>query len=637
MTQGKARIEHARQARRRQGVVVRWLLVLVFLGLGFALFRVQVLGREAYALQARENRLRGVTIRAPRGTVYDRHGRVIAENGVSHEVLLMPADREAMAGTLEDLRPLLGLTDADIDAAWRGFRRSPGLPMVVDGDASAAIAARVEERRGNLREVIVRPYPKREYPAARASSPLIGYVAEISERELQSPDFDGYAQGRWIGKAGIERQYEPVLSGTPGRRYLEVDAKGRIRRWMPSEVGTASVPGNDLQLHLDLDLQEYVAEIFNDVRMHADLAGMDTVRGAFVALDPRTGGVLAYYSTPAFDPNLFVGGVRSDVWERLNADPTRPLMDRVAGSGAPQPPGSTFKLVLAAMALEEGIITPASHMPEPCTGGLWFQGRYAKCWCDGCYWDFDLVQAIQKSCNVYFYQLGIALGLERFLEKGTEMGLARRTGIDLPGESPSIFPSGVDQMQARLGYRPPENEVMSLAIGQGAVTMTPLKMAQMYVALARDDGKAPAPRLAMTGEPAPITFELDLSAAQIAALRDGMRRVVGPGGTAWLSRLQGWDFMGKTGTAQNAHGTDHAWFAGIGGRAGGEPEIVAVALIYSGAHGWVASEPVANAINFYLSRKHGRPFVRHPVPRVRQKLGLPIDWEWLQSPLRRER
>lgn len=174
---------------------------------------------------------------------------------------------------------------------------------------------------------------------------------------------------------------------------------------------------------------------------------------------------------------------------------------------------------------------------------------------------------------------------------------------------------------------------MSLAIGQGAISLTPLKLAQMYVALARADGNAPAPRFASAAVSAPVTFELTLTPAQRDALHRGMRRVVGPGGTAWLSRIQGWDFMGKTGTAQNAHGTDHAWFAGIGGPERGEPEIVAVALVYFGGHGWVASEPVANAINFYLSRKHGRPFVRYPVPRVRQMLGLPIEWEWLRSPV----
>ena len=626
-------MQRPRGVRRRLGLVAKALLVLAFMALGFVLFRIQVVEGERYALQAMEYRMRALTVRAPRGTIYDRQGRIVAENSVGHEVLLMPGNRRDMAATLDRLRSLLSLTESEIAAAWRTFRGAPALPVVVVRDASAVAVARIEERRASFPDVVVRPYPRRHYPAGDAISPLVGYVAEISELELQHPAFEPYQQGQWIGKAGLERQYEQWLAGEPGKRYLEVDARGRIMRWMPAEMGLTPVPGRDLQLYLDLDLQEYVAEMFSDVRLHPDLAGMDTLRGAFVALDPSTGGVLAYYSTPGFDPNLFVGGIRSDVWERLNTDPNRPLLDRVAGSGAPQPPGSTFKLMLAAMALEEGVITPESHMPEPCTGGLWFQGRYAKCWCDGCYWDFDLIQAIQKSCNVYFYQLGIRLGLDRFLTKGTEMGLASLTGIDLPGESRSIFPTGVDRMEATLGYRPPENEIMSLAIGQGAVTMTPLKMAQMYVALAREDGKAPAPRLTRTAEAAPITFQLDLSPGQIEALRDGMRRVVGPGGTAWLSRLKGWGFMGKTGTAQNAHGADHAWFAGIGGPEGGEPEIVAVALVYSGGHGWVASEPVANAINFYLSREHGRPIVRHPVPRVRQMLGLPIDWEWLQSPV----
>ena len=626
------RIEAPPRRRARRGNVARALAVFLMAALMVSLARLQIFGSDDYALQAKQNRLRPLSVPAPRGTIYDRQGRVVAENVVGYEVLLMPGERTAMVSTLERLRPLLGLSDAEIERAWREFSRAPRFPMVVARDATPQAAARLEERRAAFPGVLIREYPKRRYPAGAAVAQLAGYVAEIDRRELETPAFAGYEQGRWIGKAGLERQYEGVLGGTPGMRYLEVDARGRIKRWLPEPMGVSPLPGGDLQLHLDLNIKEYVAEMFDDVRMHADLAGMDTVHGAFVALDPATGGVLAYYSTPGFDPNLFVGGVRADLWKALNMDPAKPLLDRAAGTGAPQPPGSTFKLMVAAMALEEGVITPDSHMPEPCTGGLWFQGRYAKCWCDGCYWDFDLIEAIQNSCNVYFYQLGIKLGLRGFLEKGSQLGFARATGIDLPGEAKSIFPSGVDWMQEWLGYRPAENEIMSLAIGQGAVTLTPLKLAHMYLALARADGRAPAPRLASTDEPPPVTFELDLERDEIEALRHGMRRVVGPGGTAWLSRLEGWDFMGKTGTAQNAHGTDHAWFAGMGGPEGGEPEIVAVALIYFGGHGWVASEPVANAINFYLSRKHGRPFERYPVPRVRQMRGLPVDWGWLQSP-----
>src|SRR5690606_13918708 len=346
-------------------------------------------------------------------------------------------------------------------------------------------------------------------------------------------------------------------------------------------------------------------------------------------IEPQTGGVLAYYSTPNFNPNVFVGGVRPEIWERLTTDAANPLLDRAGGSA--QPPGSTFKLATIAMAMELGLVKGNERMPIACGGGLRYGRRYAQCWYGRGHGSLDLVGAIKNSCNVYFYQVGIRIGLERFMEAGTRLGFGEPTGVDLPNELRPTFPVDMDWWEERLGYRPNDNEVMSLAIGQGLVNLTPLKMAQFYVALARSDAKAPAPRFAQTDEPAPITLDLGISPEQIQLLRRGFRRVVGPGGTAALSRLPGWDFLGKTGTAQNPHGDDHAWFVGIGGPFGEEPEIVAVMLLEHGQHGYTASGVVANAINFYLNRRHDLPFVRYPTPRERLPRGLTIDWNWYLS------
>ena len=188
-------------------------------------------------------------------------------------------------------------------------------------------------------------------------------------------------------------------------------------------------------------------------------------------------------------------------------------------------------------------------------------------------------------------------------------------------------------MENWFGYMPPENEIMSLSIGQGAITWSPLKLAHAFVALAREDGRSPAPRLAQLDTASAFTMELGITPEQIGILRQGMRRVVGPGGTAWLSRLSDWDFMGKTGTAQNPHGADHGWFVGLGGPPGEEPEIVAAMLLVHGEHGSTASGPLANAVHFYLSRRHGRPFERYPTPRERAPLGLPVDWARLSAPV----
>jgi penicillin-binding protein 2 len=567
-----------------------------------------------------------VVVPAPRGTIYDRHGRVVAENVVGYQVLLMPAPLDSLVAAVDRLRPILSLSDEDVLRAFRKYRREPHLPMLVRQDAPPGAVARLQERRFLFPGVLIHQYPKRRYPAGRAIAHVVGYVNEISGAELELPEFQGYKQGRWVGKAGLERSYEKELGGSPGMRYLEVDAMGRIKRWMPEAAGLPPIPGRDLQLYLDLDLQRYVGELIRDLARTQEMGDM---RASFVAIDPRTGGVLALYATPNFDPNLFVGGIDPRTWSGLVEDPANPLLNRASGSA--QPPGSTFKLATAALAMRIGLLNPEEYMPIPCAGGLRYERRYARCW--SVHGAQNLTGAMKNSCDVYFYQVGIRLGLARFLTEGTRAGLGRLAEIDLPNELTSVFPATLEWWQKRFGYRPYDNEVMSLSIGQGAINMTPLKLAELYTALARLDGKAPIPRLVQSDSTPATGLDLGLSPAQIKVLRKGFRRVVAPGGTAAMSRIRNWDFMGKTGTSQNPHGKDHGWFVGVGAPFGQEPEIVAAMLIEHGEHGWVASTAVANAINFYLSREHGLPFDRFPTPRERLARNLPIDWKWYMSPV----
>lgn len=603
----------ARSGRSRWS---RAVLVLTVVALGGALFRTQVVSFEDYARIAKENRLRPITVPAPRGTIYDRHGNVVAENVVGYQVLMMPAPEDSMIAVLERLRPLLGLTDRDTALALRRWRQARHLPMEVHRDVPDWLVPRLLERRFMFPGVLVHEYPKRHYPAGAAVGHLAGYVAEISREELELPEFEGYRQGRWIGKAGLERYYEAEIGGTPGIRYLEVDAQGGIKRWLPEEMGVPAVPGRDLHLYLDLDLQRYVMEIFP--------RGM---KGAFVAIDPQTGGILALYSSPGFDPNALVGGADPATWERLASDPDKPLLDR--STNGVHPPGSTFKLATAILGLHLGVITPQSTMPVACGGGIRYQNRFARCWSS--HGRLNLIGAIKNSCNVYFYQVGIRIGLEKFLTEGSRLGFGAPTGVDLPNELTSIFPSSTAFWEDRFGYRPYDNEVMGLTIGQNLVTLTPLKLAQIYIALARSDGKVLRPKLAMTGEPE-VVADYGLEPEHIQAVRRGMRQVLGPGGTAHLSRLPIWDFMGKTGTATNPHGVDHGVFVGIGAPPGGEPEIVAAMILEHGERGAITSGYVANAVNFYLSRKYGLPFERYPTPRDRLPRGLDVDWAWFQSP-----
>jgi len=623
------RLSTPRGIRVRRSSFARAFIFLVLVILTGAAARLQVLEVDEWATIAKRNRLREVVFPAPRGTIYDRHGNVVAENIVGYRVQLMPGKRDSMDAQLKRLQPVLGLSDEQIASARRRWLREAHLPMTVMLDAPPDAVARLEEQRSSFPNVLVDEYAKRHYPAGPAIAHMIGYISEISERELQSEQFVGYSQGQWIGKGGLERTYERMIGGVPGSRYLEIDAQGRIKRWLPEELGVPAIPGRDLQLYLDLDLQRYIEGIWPRA-----------YRGGMVALDPKTGGVLAYYSYPSYDPNRFIGGIPQTYWDSLRADPGKPLLDRAGGSGSAQPPASTWKLVIAALALEEKVVTVDEVMPIACTGGMQILGRYARCWERAGHGRVDLIRGIMLSCDVYFYQVGARLGLRRYLEVGTRMGFQKRTGIDLPGEARNIWPESPEWWQKNPAFRytPKESEVVSMSIGQGPITMSPLKMAAFYAALARPDGKLPELRIARLPEDSAreVVIDMHLNRTYVDAMWKGMRRVVGPGGTAQLTRLKDWDLMGKTGTAQACSGCpikDHAWFVGMAGPHGQDPEIVVSMFMEHGEHGYTPSDYVANAINFYLSRKYGKPFERWPTPRQRNIRGLPVDWGYVYSPV----
>jgi penicillin-binding protein 2 len=449
-----SRLHQPRSQRLRQGLIARGIVLALLSFLLIPLYRLQIRSAEEFSLQARQNRMRPMVVRAPRGTIYDRHGRVVAENIVGYEVLLMPAPEERLREKIAKLQPVLGMDDAQVTTAFRRYRRAPHLPMVVLSDAPVDAIARLEERRFEFPDVLVQEYPKRSYPSGEAVAHFIGYINEIGQEDLDRPAFAGYEQGRWIGRAGLERQYERHLGGEPGVRYLEIDARGRIKRWLPEELGRPPVPGKDLHLYLDLDLQEFIAHVFPK-----------EFTGAIVAIDPRTGGVLAYYSNPSFDPNRFIGGIPPSLYSQLINDPRRPLLDRVVASG--QPAASTWKLAVAGMALDIGAIQPDEYMPIACSGGMSYGGRYWRCHLTSGHGRQNLIEGIKNSCNVYFYQVGLRIGLDRYLEAGSRLGFAERTGIDVPHEIASFMPPDRDWWQQRMRYAAREGEVLSLAIGQG--------------------------------------------------------------------------------------------------------------------------------------------------------------------------
>jgi penicillin-binding protein 2 len=608
------RLDHPLSRRQRaQGAALVVVVLMGFLLLAF--FRAQVLRSSEWRLRSDANRLRPLALPAPRGTLFDREGRVLADNVPGYSVILLPAPRDTIRVALERLAPHLGLGPARVDYLLERARQSPRQPLVVKLDAEFGEVSALEERRSEFPRLYLEMRPRRRYLAGESMAHVLGYLGEVTSEELEDPAFSGYEAGMIVGKDGIEREYESVLQGVQGVRYVEVDVLGRIVGSFGGPAEQPARPGRDLQLNIDMELQEWIYEIFPD-----------SMRGAVVALDVEDGGILALYSSPSFDPNAFVGGIAHDRWEALSSNPARPLFNRaVLGL---YPPGSTWKLATAAIGLELGVVRPDETMPIPCTGGMQYGNRYWRCWDPEGHGYVDMEGAIRHSCDVYFYQLGLRIGLERLLREGTAIGFNQRCGIDLPAEGQGEFPSGPSYWEEnpRFGYRATEGEALNLAIGQGPNSQTPLKMAQFYLAIARD-GSAPPPRLAR-GSPSPGDgWSLDLSPQALETMRDGLRAVVRPGGTAHLSSLEHWDLMGKTGTVQNPPNPDHAWFAGIAGPWGDRPEVVVVVIVEFGESGsGVAAPLVAKAADFYLRRKHGMPLDTIQTLREHLMAGRPAPW-----------
>ena len=592
------------------GVV--WVLLA---GLSFAFFQTQVLRNPAYAMQSDMNRLRPLTIPAPRGTIVDRSGRIVADNVPGYVLSLLPAPEDSIRSTLARLAPYLRFTDREVDALVQRRRKHPEQQLVLSTDLAFEQISAIEERRHLFPEVLIEMQPKRNYHGGAAAAHLVGYVGEVSEAELELPAFEGYRAGALVGKAGVERQYEPVLSGQSGIRYVEVDARGRIVGRNRPRGEIPPTPGNPIELNIDLELQRWIARVVPATR-----------RGAVAVLEPRTAAVLALYSSPSFDPNEFAGNVSHDRWRELRQDSAKRLLDRSI-SGI-YPPASTWKLATAAIALELDIVDPGATLPMACRGGMRYGNRYFRCWEEEGHGYLTLPDAIARSCDVYFYQIGLQIGLERLTAEGARLGFGRLTGVDLPGERAGNFPGDPEWYRRRFGTPPTEADVLSLAIGQGPNDQNVLKMAQFFAALATD-GTAPAPRVLAGSEAPGEPLDLRLTPRSLEALRAGLRLVTAPGGTAHGSSLEHWTWIGKTGTAQNPHGADHGWFVGIGGPREGEAEVVVAVIIEAGEHGSDVAQVAAKIADYYLRRAHEMPIDTIQTLREHWLAGRPARWaEW---------
>lgn len=546
--------------------------VVVLVGILLAqFFRLQVLRQHQYDLRSEANRLRAIPVPAPRGAVYDRDGRIVAENVPGYAVSLLPGPVDTVREELRRLSGYLNLDASDRARLLEDFRERPNRPLLVSDDVSFRAVSAIEERRPSFRRAVVEMRPRRHYPAGSAVAHLVGYTGEISEEELERDEYEQYWPGRVVGKAGLERQYDDRLGGEPGGRYVEVNAVGSIVSELGSRSSVEPEPGEDLTLGLDLELQEFAASTFPEGR-----------RGAVVALDPDTGEVLLIYSHPSYDPNRFVGGIASGDWQRLQVDPDRPLLNRALG--AAYPPGSTFKLAVAAMAMRRGEAEIGTHMPTACDGTYRYGIRQFRCWRPEGHGELNLHEAIRESCNIYFYQLGgRRLGLDAVMEGADRMDFGRPTGLDFPYESSGSFPRSRDWYDRRYGqYGWTDAAALNLSIGQGENQQTVLRQALFYSALAT--GESPIVPHLVRGEEYEeqrVDWSLDLRPDQRRSLVDAMTAVVHePDGTAYSYRPEAFRAAGKTGTAQNSRGAPHSWFVGFAPAE--DPEIVVASMVEFG-------------------------------------------------------
>ena len=561
---------------------VRWLVWGTFAVLTVAFFRTQILGYSRYRLQSESNRLKEIIIPAPRGRILDRNGKVLADNVPGYTVSLLPDDTARLRSRLALIAPLADLDSAAIERILQRFLRAPYQPALVLANAPYDLVAELEERRLEIPGLFIQTEPRRHYPDSTAAAHLLGTVGEVTEDERATPRYAGLRLGALVGKTGLEREYDDSLRGQDGQRFVEVSAVGRVVREAGAAPTLLPVAGAAIHTTIDLDLQRYVASIFP--------AGQ---RGAVIAMNPNTGEILALYSAPGYDPNAFVGGVDPDTWRKLNENPANPFFDRAIQ--ARYPPGSTWKLLVAAIALKRGLVTMNTRMPIPCTGGLQYGNRYFRCWEPKGHGDLTLAQAIAQSCDVYFYQLGLKLGLTSLLEDVNALGFRSRTGIDLPGEVTPEFPGGTEYYDRVYGPRHWTSAVtLNLAIGQGENAQTLIDMMRLFQMLA-SDGKSRTPFIVHPS--AQPVGDLDLSDAQLQGLRQAMIGVVETG-TARAARLGDITIAGKTGTAQNPHGPNHGWF--IAFAPADKPQVVVGAIIEFAREGPYVAPLVTRVIAKYL-------------------------------------
>ncbi len=606
------------EERRRVGLrlsVLQYLTVVLFSVLAMSFWYLQVVQHDRFREMAENNHQRTLPLRAPRGVVFDRDGKVLVENRHSYSISIVREQTKDINHTVRLLAQVLGLEEGSVGEIVERHRREPSYrPITIVQDASLAQVAAVTARRlaSELPDIVVQQVPTRQYPDMLAAH-LFGYVGEVSDTQVA-----GTAElksGDIIGQSGVEKVYNALLMGEDGAKRVVVNSTGREVRTLEEVQPTE---GKRLQLTIDFDIQKAIEDGFDAI---------GDFNGAAVVLDPASGEVLGFTSRPAYDPNAFSSGIDRATWAALTTDEDRPLNDRaIQGRYSP---GSTFKMAVALAALEEGVITPDFRVS--CPGHATFYGRTFACWNKRGHGSMDLRHAIEQSCNVYFYTIANMAGVDKINKWATLLGLGVKSGIDLPNEVQGLVPS-TEWKQRVKKEKWYAGETVSVGIGQGAVAVTPVSMA-VYMATLANGGTRVTPHLLKAVDeglgwkpiPAPPPQSVvSVDPDKLQAIRDGLFMVVNGQGTGRNAQLKGYDVSGKTGTAQvisnagrAAAGNttkdlrDNGWFPFFAPR--DNPKIAGVVFLEHGVHGSNAASIARHILDTFFAKQEGRPLPPKPV------------------------
>jgi penicillin-binding protein 2 len=604
---------------------MQYLVTAAFAALAIGFWIFQIAQHQKFLEMAEENRIRKLPLPAPRGVLLDRNGQVLVENQNTSNIALVREQTRNLDETLRVLAFATNTDEAQLRETVSRRRREPSYrPIVLIENATQPQVIAAWARRWELPGIIVEQVPSRHYPGSEMAAHLFGYVSEVTESQLQKAEYDGAEPGSIVGQAGVELAYNKLLMGTDGSKTVVVNSVGReIGRPLGEDPPKE---GQRLQLTIDADVQKAAEDGF-------EASGFN---GAAVVLDPRNGEVLSFTSRPAYDPNAFAEGIDRATWNELYTDELKPLQNRALQGR--YSPGSTFKMAVGLAGLEEGVITP--NFQVHCSGGATFYGRFFKCWKKGGHGTIDLRHAIEQSCDVYFYTVGNMLGVDRINKWATLFGLGVKSGIDLPNELQGLVPSTQWKAEHTKEKKWYAGETISVAIGQGQVSVTPISLA-VYTATLANGGTRVTPHLIKAvddgqglkpvPEPAPQST-VEVSPEKLQAIRDGMWLVVNGGaGTATRAKIPGKDVCGKTGTAQvisNQGRTaarttknlrDHGWFTFFAPR--DNPEIAGVVFLEHGIHSANAASVAKHILETYFAKKEGRPL---PPPPTRDDMRLDL-------------